>query len=177
MPAAATSLPTIITKHNQYVYRATKPAHGPRYISAYSPNEPAAGCSTAISASAHITVNVMSAPAAKLKITAGPASFTEIALVKKSPVPIVLPSAIMATCAALNWCCKPASRCTSSASPPVLFNCFGCRPSVIASHANRVASQPQHVSPVLEYSHRAGTPVPYILGSYFPASYNDSRAA
>jgi len=56
----------------------------------------------------------MSAPTQNSKITAGPASFTEIALVKEQSCADVLPNAIIATCADLNWCCKPASRCTSS---------------------------------------------------------------
>src|SRR5579859_3786673 len=114
MPVAATSLPMIITRHNQYVYRATNPAHGPKNISAYNPNDPAAGCSTAISASAHITVSAITAPAAKLKITAGPASFTLIALPKKSPVPIVQPRPIIATCRDDSRLCKPASRLATS---------------------------------------------------------------
>src|SRR5579859_829083 len=200
MPVAATSLPIIITRHSQYVYRATNPAHGPKYISAYKPNDPAAGCSTAISASAHMTVNAMSAPSAKLKITAGPASFTEIALVKKSPVPIVLPSAIMATWAELNRCCSPASRCTSSFSPLAARNCFAWSASVMASHPNRVGSHPQPArfalsstpssAAILQF-HYAHDSFAYplfartvtrrarlsldILHPRYPPSYNDSR--
>src|SRR5229473_1092727 len=131
----------MITRHNQYVYRATKPAHGPRYISAYSPNDPAAGCSTAISASAHITARAMTAPAAKLRITAGPASFTLIALPRKSPVPMVQPNPIIATWRELSRLCKPASRlatsCTSLVDGAALEGGLGCGSAFMALHRNK----------------------------------------
>src|SRR2546429_8385674 len=53
--------------------------------------EPAVGCAAAISARAHIIGKAINAPATKLRITAGPASFTAMALPRNSPVPMVLP--------------------------------------------------------------------------------------
>src|SRR5215472_5801636 len=89
-----------------------KPAQGCRYISAYRPNEPAVGCAADISARAHIMGRAMQAAATKLRITAGPASFTEMALPRNSPVPMVLPRPSIASCAGdrLRW--SPDSRAT-----------------------------------------------------------------
>src|SRR6267378_8408208 len=138
MEAATTSLPTTTIMHNQYVRRIANPAHGCRYISAYSPNDPAAGCAAAISPSAHIIVTAMQAAPTKLRITAGPASFTEIALPRKRPVQIVLPRPIMASCPGVRLRCRPASRSTTSVgagaprdAPP------GISGLLMARHRNR----------------------------------------
>src|SRR5882762_10512135 len=138
MEAATTSLPTTTIMHNQYVRRIANPAHGCRYISAYSPNDPAAGCAAAISASAHIIVTARHAPPAKLRITAGPASFTEIALPRKRPVPIVLPRPIMASCPGVRLRCRPASRSTTSVGAGALRDAPpGISGLLMARHRNR----------------------------------------
>src|SRR5215467_2108319 len=89
-----------------------KPAQGCRYISANRPKEPAVGCAADISARAHIIGRAIKAAATKLRITAGPASFTEMALPRKSPVPMVLPRPSIASWAGerLRW--SPDSRAT-----------------------------------------------------------------
>src|SRR5215467_11057821 len=50
MPAAVTSAPIAIICATPYVARTENPAQGLRYFSAYTPNAPANGCTTAISA-------------------------------------------------------------------------------------------------------------------------------
>src|SRR5882762_8676480 len=138
MEAATTSLPTTTIMHNQYVRRIANPAHGCRYISAYSPNDPAAGCAAAISASAHIIVSAMHAPPTKLRITAGPASFTEMALPRNKPVPIVLPMPIMASWAGVRLRWRPPSCSTIFVDEGLLLG-EGCPMggSIIARNANR----------------------------------------
>src|SRR6266704_4766295 len=91
------------------------PAQGCRYISAYSPKEPAVGFAAAISAKAHIIGRAMQAAATKLRITAGPASLTAIALPRNRPVPMVLPKPSMASCAGVRLRCRPDSRATVAA--------------------------------------------------------------
>jgi len=87
-----------------------KPAQGCTYISAYTPNEPATGCATVISPSAHIKHSAIAPAARKLKITPGPASLTEMALPRNNPVPIAPPIAIMESCRGVKWRWRPASR-------------------------------------------------------------------
>src|SRR6266581_2102781 len=141
MDAATTSLPTTTIMQNQKVRRTAYPAHGCRYISAYSPNDPAAGCAAAISASAHIMVRAMHAAPIKLRITAGPASFTAMALPKNRPVPMLLPRPIMASWAGVRSRWRPASRATIAAGwgsltedAPAIVG------SVIVRHPNRNSS-------------------------------------
>ena len=52
MATAVTSAPIASIWMNPYVARTAKPNQGERYRSAYTPNEPASGWTTAISASA-----------------------------------------------------------------------------------------------------------------------------
>src|SRR5215467_9060125 len=88
------------------------PAQGCKYISANNPKEPAVGCAADISARAHIIGRAIKAAATKLRTTAGPASFTEMALPRNRPVPMVLPKPSMASCAGERLRCKPDSRAT-----------------------------------------------------------------
>src|SRR5215467_926695 len=111
-----------------------KPAQGCRYISAKRPKEPAVGCAADISARAHIMGMAMHAAATKLRITAGPASFTDMALPRKRPVPMVLPRPSIASCAGDRLRCSPDSRATmvverlsSIAAGDVREGCFMAR--------------------------------------------------
>src|SRR5436305_8407159 len=95
-----------------------KPAQGFRYISAYSPKEPAVGWAAAISARAHIIGKAIRAPATKLRITAGPASLTAMALPRNRPVPMVLPRPSIASWTGVRLRCRPDSRATMVAGRP-----------------------------------------------------------
>src|SRR5215469_11741230 len=116
------------------------------YISAYKPNEPAAGCSAAISARAHITVIAIRAPPRKLTITAGPASFTEIALPRNNPVPMLEPRAIMEIWAGVRLRCRPASRSRIGlGSTGASVTTAGSLSLVIAPHRNRGPQNNQRI--------------------------------
>src|SRR5262249_26278523 len=65
-----------------------------------------------ISARAHIIGRAIKAAATKLKITAGPASFTAMALPRNRPVPMALPRPSIASCAGDRLRCRPDSRAT-----------------------------------------------------------------
>src|SRR5271156_4340363 len=73
-----------------------KPAHGCKKISAWRPKEPAVGTATDTSARAHITVSATKVPPMKLRITAGPAGLTAMALPRKRAGAVGGPRPIMA---------------------------------------------------------------------------------
>src|SRR5215472_15559291 len=116
------------------------PAQGCRYISAKSPKEPAVGCAADISARAHIIGRAINAAATKLRITAGPASLTEMALPRNKPVPMVLPKPSMASCAGDRLRCKPDSRATMVVERLSSIDAGGAKGgSFMARHRNRNA--------------------------------------
>src|SRR5256884_297963 len=98
--------------------------------------EPAVGCAAAISARAHIIGKAINAPATKLRITAGPASFTAMALPRNSPVPMVLPRPSMASCAGLRLRSRPDSRATMVAAR-LSSTAISEGSSLMARHPNR----------------------------------------
>src|SRR5438034_2154003 len=94
---------------NAYVARTTNPNHGDRYRSAYTPKEPANGWTTAISASAYVMMNAITAPIRYVTMTPGPASRIVTVLPRKRPTPIALPIAIIVSWRDVSCRCSPSS--------------------------------------------------------------------